>query len=69
MKKPSNMPQAEQVKRDLPGQDLSEVTSKARSTAHDLQDTPSRTRIGYWGDECTFTVTSRGNKVTEKGNY
>lgn len=71
MKKPSNgnMPQTEQVKRPLPGQDLSEVNSKAESHEYDLRDTYSRTRIGSWGDEQTFTVGRRGNKVTEKGNY
>jgi hypothetical protein len=63
------MPQTEQVKRQLPGQDLSEVNSKARSTEFDLSETTSRTRVGTWGDECTFTVEKRGNKVTEKGNY
>lgn len=72
MKKTSssgNMPQTEQVKRSLPGQDLDAVNSKARSTEFDLRETYSRTRIGSWGDECTFTVDKRGNKVTERGNY
>lgn len=64
-----NMPQTVQVKRPLVGQDLSEVNSKARCTDHDLDKTPSRTRIGSWGDECTFTVNKPGNKVTESGNY
>ena len=64
-----NMPQTEQVKRPLPGQDLSEENSKARCKDYDLQPTYSRTRIGSWGDEQTFTVPKRGNKVTESGNY
>lgn len=63
------MPQTEQVKRSLPGQDLSAVNSKARCMSHDLEETSSRTRIGTWGDECTFTVAKPGNKVTEGGNY
>lgn len=71
MKKPSNgnMPTTEQVFRSLPGQDLGAVNSKARCTEFDLEFVPSRTRIGVWGDECTFRVPKRGNKVTETGNY
>lgn len=71
MKKSSgnrNMPQTEQVKRPLPGQDLSEVTSKARCTEYDLERVPSRTRM-FVCDEQTFAVPKRGNKVTESGNY
>ena len=71
MKKTSNgnMPQTQQVFREEPGIDTACVNSKARCKDHDLAFTPSRTRIGVWGDECTFTVTKRGNKVTESGNY
>lgn len=71
MKKPSNgnMPTTEQLKRDLPGQDLCCVTSKARSKEFDLEPVASRTRIGSWGDEGTHMVVKRGNKVTESGNY
>lgn len=68
-KNSGNMPQAEQVFRPLPGQDLSEVNSKARCTDYDLAPTYSRTRIGSWGDEQTHTVSRRGNRVTESGNY
>lgn len=71
MKKPSggNMPQTEQPKFDKPGSDLCSGTAVPRCTEHDLQFTPSRTRIGSWGDEQTFTVPRRGNKVTEGKNY
>lgn len=68
-KRSGNMPQTQQVKRDLPGQDLCAVTSKARCMEHDLEPESSRTRIGSWGDEQTFCASKRGNKVTESGNY
>ena len=71
MKKPSggNMPQTEQCKYAQPGSDLGATNAIPRCEEHDLSETRSRTRIGSWGDEQTFTVTKRGNKVTIGGNF
>jgi hypothetical protein len=64
-----NMPQTEQKKCPVPGTDTSPANAYPRCTEHDLSPCPSRTRIGAWGDEQTFYVTKRGNRVTEDRNY
>lgn len=69
MKKSTNMPQTVQEKYEVPGVDASPTNACPRCTEHDLVKTPSRTRIGSWGDEQTFTVVSPGNQVTKEGNY
>lgn len=63
-----NMPTTVQQK--FPnGMDTSPSNAVPRCKEHDLSPTASRTRIGSWGDEQTFTVARRGNKVTEGKNY
>ena len=71
MKKPtsSNYPTTKQEKFTYGGTDTQPSTAVPRSTEFDLRDTYSRTRIGSWGDEQTFTVSRRGNKVTNGKNY
>ena len=71
MSKPSsgNMPFTEQQFFPQPCSDLGATNAKPRCTDHDLTPAPSRTRIGIWGDEQTFCVEKRGNKVTRGGNY
>lgn len=71
MKKPSsgNMPFTQQRQYPQPCSDLGATTAVPRSTEFDLKPTHSRTRIGSWGDEQTFHVERRGNKVTEGSNY
>lgn len=64
-----NMPAAEQEFFCSPLPDLGMTNAKPRCTEFDLRPTPSRTRIGEWGDSMTFTADRRGNKVTEGGNY
>ena len=65
----TEMPQTEQCKYEVPGVDASPTTALPPCTEYDLVFTPSRTRIGSWGDEQTFTVVSLGNQVSKKGNY
>ena len=41
--------------------ELGETNACPRDTEYDLKPTYSRTRIGSWGDERTFTVVKEGN--------
>jgi hypothetical protein len=64
-----NMPQTEQPRFPIEGVDTTPANGIPRCTEHDLIPTYSRTRVGGWGDEQTFTVVGPGNKVTEGKNY
>jgi hypothetical protein len=64
-----NQPQTCQKKFDHGGTETQPSTAIPRCTEHDLESVTSRTRTGTWGDECTFKVPKRGNRVTEGGNF
>lgn len=64
-----NMPQTRQRKYNYGGTDTQPSTACPPCAEYALEETPSRTRIGSWGDEQTFTVKKRGNRVTEGGNF
>jgi len=56
-----NMPQTEQRRYPSTQDDLDQTTAIPRDTSYDLKKVQSRTRVGSWGDECTFEVTKKGN--------
>ena len=70
-KKPAsgNMPTTEQEEFTYGGTDTQPSTAVPRCTEFDLSPAYSRTRIGSWGDEQTFKVNKRGNKVTQGKGY
>ena len=62
-KQPSgDMPQTEQRRYPNPMEELQYTTAIPRDTEFDLEPVQSKTRIGSWGDECTFKVEKRGNR-------
>ena len=58
----SDTPMPEQTFHPNCQENLQYTNAIPRSTKFDLKKTPSRTRIGSWGDEQTFTVEERGNE-------
>jgi hypothetical protein len=57
----SDTPMPEQTFYPNSQENLQKTNAIPRSTEYDLQKTTSRTRIGSWGDEQTFTVEKKGN--------